>query len=116
MSAPDRDRRHGYRNDRIARAVAETFECELLPALEDPVLQDLRVIAVEVKGLACIHVLLGPGAKPSDREANEVEAALARAEGRLRMELAASLRVKRMPMLRLRYVPLPLWREKGGEA
>jgi hypothetical protein len=30
------------------------------------------------------------------------------------MELASIVRVKRMPVLRLSYIPLPLW-QKGGE-
>ncbi|MCZ7645954.1 MAG: hypothetical protein M5U26_11830 [Planctomycetota bacterium] len=115
MSSPDRAGRRGYRCDRIARAVAETFECELLPGLEDPLLQDLRVMAVDLKSLACIEVVLGPDAEQDSRCPEEVQAALSRVERRLRMELASSIRMKRMPLLRLRYVPLPVFGEKGGQ-
>ena len=90
------------------------MECELLPGLEDPILENLRVIDVEVKSMACIQVIIGPGSAQPLQEACEVEEALARIENRLRMELSGSIRMKRMPLLRLRYVPLPPWAKQGG--
>jgi ribosome-binding factor A len=106
-------RRRGHRDQALRRIVAEAFECELLPSLNDPLLEDLHVIHVEIQNLACIRVLLGPGSLETPRDAQDVEAALQRAENKLRMELASIVRVKRMPVLRLSYIPLPLW-QKGG--
>jgi ribosome-binding factor A len=48
------------------------------------------------------------------RSEADVQAALDRAESWLRSELAGLMRIKRMPVLRLRYVPLPLFRAEGG--
>jgi len=108
-------RRRGYRQEALQRVVAEAFECELLPSLNDPLLQDLHVINVEVHNLACIRVLLGPGSLETPRETEQVEAALKRVENRLRMELASVVRIKRMPVLRLSYIPLPMWKGGGHE-
>ncbi|MBE7465914.1 MAG: hypothetical protein HS116_20760 [Planctomycetes bacterium] len=116
MSSPHHSPRHGYRNVRIAHAVAELFVTDLLPALEDPVLQDLRLVNVEVRSLACIHVWLGPQASAPSHEPHRIEYALSRVERRLRMELAESLRLKRMPMLRLKYLPWHPDARIGGEA
>lgn len=104
--ASDRSDRRGHRTARLEHVVAETLECDLLPSLEDPALQDLHVLHVEVKNLACIRATLRSSqAEPPRPET--VSAALKRVEGRLRSELAQVLRLKRMPELRLAYVPLP---------
>jgi hypothetical protein len=52
-------------------------------------------------------VLLGPGTVETPRKTEDVEVALTRVEDRLRMELASIIRIKRMPVLRLSYIPLP---------
>ncbi|GMV79116.1 MAG: hypothetical protein AMXMBFR7_03000 [Planctomycetota bacterium] len=116
MSSPHDSPRRGYRNDRIAHAVAELFVTGLLPALEDPVLQDLRLVNVEVRSLACIHVWLGPQSSAPSQESHRIEYALSRVERRLRMELAESLRMKRMPVLRLNYLPWHPDARIGGDA
>lgn len=114
MSSHQTDRAgHGHRTARLERVVAETLECELLPSLEDPVLQDLHVLHVEVKNLACIRATLRPSAQALSPEI--VSPALKRVEGRLRSQLAQILRLKRMPELRLSYVPLPLSNEQQPE-
>ena len=117
MSYRNRSERRGYRTDRIERAVAEALECDLLPSLEDPALNDLHVLSVEVKTLACIRVTLAPGPAGKAADAQAVEAALSRVENKLRIELSGILRIKRMPLLRLSYVPLPIgFGQAGGEA
>lgn len=116
MSSRNRSDRRGYRNYRIERAVADALECDLLPSLEDPALSGLHVLRVEVKNLACIRVTLAPGSLPSQNDSDAVRAALSRVENRFRIELAGILCIKRMPLLRLSYVPLPLWPEQGGGA
>lgn len=102
----DRSDRRGHRAARLEHVVAEWLECDLLPSLEDPALQELHVLHVEVKNLACIRATLRSSCAevpPSD----VVNAALKRVEGRFRSQLAELLRLKRMPELRLSYVPLP---------
>ena len=113
MSLPNQGR--GVRCQRIERSVAEVMECELLPSLDDPALSDLHVLGVEVtNNLACVRVMLCPGSAGSPRDAQEIHAALNRVENRLRMELAAILRMKRMPVLRLSFIPLAVWASPGG--
>ncbi len=113
MSLPNEGR--GVRCQRIERAVAEIMECELLPALDDPALNDLHVLSVEVtSNLACVRVALCPGSTGVARDAQEINAALNRVENRLRMELAAMVRMKRVPVLRLSYIPLAIWAQPGG--
>ncbi len=115
MSLPNRGR--GVRCARIERAVAEVLECELLPSLDDPDLADLHVVAVEVtNNLACVRVSVCPGNSGGVRDAEAVSAALSRAENRLRMELAAAVRMKRVPVLRMTFIPLALWNNSGGDA
>jgi hypothetical protein len=117
MSYRNRSEKHGYRTDRIERAAAEALECDLLPSLEDPLLNDLHVLSIEVKTLACIRVTLAPGPAASTADPQAIEAALSRVENKLRIELAGILRIKRMPMLRLTYVPLPIGSQRtGGDA
>ena len=119
MSNDEFPRRRGYRAERIERFVAEAFEYTLLPALEDPRLAGLHVFSVETtNNLACVRVTLRSGSEENELETAEVEAALEKAAPRLRMELAESLRIKRIPLLRLSYLPLPLnfGNEKGGGA
>jgi len=104
--ASERSDRRGHRTARLEHVVAETLECDLLPSLEDPALQDLHVLRVEVKNLACIRATLRSSqAEPSQPDV--VSAALKRVEGRMRSQLAQVLRLKRMPELRLTYAPLP---------
>lgn len=105
-NSSDRSVRRGYRAARLEHVVAESLECDLLPSLEDPALQELHVLHVEVRNLACIRATLRSSlaeVPPSD----VVNAALKRVEGRLRSQLAELLRLKRMPELRLTYIPLP---------
>lgn len=105
----------GFRAAAIESAIAETFETELLPSLLDPVLEDLHVVRVEAAGnLATICVVLAPGTREFAKPSAEVEDALARCRNRLRGELAERVRLKRVPALQLRYLPLPLWERKGG--
>jgi ribosome-binding factor A len=113
MSSRNDSPKHGYRASRLEKSVAEAFETSLLPSLSDPLLQDLHVFSVEVAGtLSCVRVLLVPSQAPAYSE-EDVSAALKRIESRLRAELAEMLRIKRMPHLRLKYLPLPMW--QGGE-
>lgn len=115
MSLPNRGR--GVRCARIERTVAEVMECELLPSLEDPNLTDLHVVGVEVtNNLACVRVSVCPGSTGGPRDANAVCEALIRAENRLRMELAEAVRMKRVPVLRLTFIPLAIWAQPGGDA
>lgn len=113
MSSPNTGR--GVRCARIERTVAEVMECEVLPSLDDPDLRDLHVVGVEVtNNLACVRVSVCPGPSGGPRDAQKVCEALARVENRLRMELAAAVRMKRVPVLRLAYIPLTLWARPGG--
>lgn len=109
--------RRGHRIKRIERAVAEALEFELLPSLEDPTLGDLHVLTIEAtNNFSAVHVVVAPGAGPAqDTNEMEVQAALDRAEGYLRTELAGILRIKRIPVLKLRYVPLPITSGSGAQ-
>ncbi|GEM_PF-4758381 len=105
----------GYRAARIERAVAEAFEYSVLPVLEDPLLADLHVLRVEASAnLATLSITLIPGDLVSGRDAGEVEAALERAQSWLRAELASTVAMKRVPVLKLRYVPFPITGLNGG--
>ena len=85
------------------------MECEILPSFDDPALAGLHVYSVKsAGGLSCLNVLLAPATAEQIKETEVVELALARVEGRVRAELAASLRIKRMPVVKLRYVPLAI--------
>lgn len=97
--------RRGYRAARLERVVAEILDCDLLPSLEDPALQGLSVLHLEIRNMACIHATLRPHDVGADEQA--VRAALSRSEGLLRSQLAQRLCVKRMPELRLHYVAFP---------
>ncbi|HYF51347.1 MAG TPA: ribosome-binding factor A [Planctomycetota bacterium] len=103
----------GHRSERIQRCVFDALEYSILPAMEDPRLAALHVVHVNVtRNLASITVTLAPEAivNPDD----EVQAALDGAEAFVRAELAGYLTIKRMPSLRLKYLPLPL--QTRGEA
>jgi len=114
LSLPNRGR--GVRCARIERTVAEVMECELLPSLEDPDLADLHVVGVEVtNNLACVRVSVCPGSTGGPRDAAAIATALRRAENRLRMELAEAVRMKRVPVLRLTFIPLAIWSQGGGD-
>ena len=79
MSLPNQGR--GFRCNRIERSVAEVMECELLPSLDDPALNDLHVLGVEVtSNLACVRVTLCPGSTGKACDAQEVNQALLRVE------------------------------------
>jgi ribosome-binding factor A len=120
--------KRGYRAERIERTVAETLQFDLLPTLDDPVLKNLHVLRVEVgRNLSSVHVIVARSAdfEQSDVVASEdeVQAALEHAQGFLRSELASVLRIKRMPLLRLRFLPIvidphlhPDDAENGGRA
>lgn len=95
----------GHRAARLERAVFDLLECDLLPSLEDPVLRDLHVLHISVKNLACIEAVLA-ASDGETRDADAVNAALAKAEPWMRREMANGLRIKRMPDLRLRFVPI----------
>ena len=105
MSSRKDSSHRGHRAARIENAVRDILACDLLPSLEDPVLRDLHVLHLSVKNLSCIEAVLA-ACDGESRDAEEVNAALEKAEGRLRRELASSLRIKRMPELRLRFVPI----------
>ncbi|HYG77407.1 MAG TPA: ribosome-binding factor A [Planctomycetota bacterium] len=108
MSTRNRGQRCGHRVERIERAVAEIFNSALLPSLEDPLLADLHVINVEAaSNLARVTITVAP-AISVETNADEVRAALQRAEGYLRQELADALRMKRVPALHLCYLPWPV--------
>jgi ribosome-binding factor A len=94
--------------------VYEALECDLLPSLEDPALANLHVVSVELKNMACIRVTVAPATASTAFTASEIEARLSHAESRLRQELASILRLKRMPLLRLSYLPLPMFQEGGA--
>ena len=103
----------GHRVNRIERAVADALEFDLLPSLQDPLLADLHLISIEASNnLASIHVVVGPSAARVEDPA--IQEALDKATGWLRSELASMLTIKRMPALKLRYVPVPLGRQTGG--
>jgi ribosome-binding factor A len=110
-----------YRTLRIQRAVAEAFELDLLPSLEDPLLSDLHVISVEVTAnLSSARITVGPSVT-TEHSDEDIQHALDKAAAWLRSELASVLRIKRLPALRLRYVRLPLFSMtmngmKGGSA
>jgi ribosome-binding factor A len=108
------ERHRGYRQERLERIVAEALEFELLPALEDPALQNLHVFKVELKNLACIHVLLMPGSPEQLSNVAKIKGALQRAENKLRRDLALIVRMKRMPLLRLNFLPIAPDSGKGG--
>jgi ribosome-binding factor A len=112
MSHHDRGTR-GHRVDRIERAVADALEFDLLPSLQDPLLADLHLISIEASNnLASIQVVVAPSVlRPDDPQIQE---ALDKATGWLRSELASMLTIKRMPALKLRYVPVPLGKTGGG--
>ena len=110
------ERHRGYRQERIERIVAEALEFDLLPALEDPALQGLHVFKIEMKNLACIHVLLVPGSSEQLADVIKIEAALQRVENKLRHDLAAIIRMKRMPLLRLNLLPFVPRQQSGGGA
>ena len=106
----------GFRVAVVERSIAETFESELLPSLQDPLLEDLHVVRVEASGnLVTVCVVLAPGTQDLERQDAEVEAALDRCRNWLRRELSDRVRLKRVPALQLRYLPLPVWEKKGGE-
>ena len=108
MSSENRhSRKQGHRWQRIQHIVADAFNCDLLPSLEDPALQGLQVRRVKVKGLSCIEVQLCH-AHETGCDSFEIESALERASHWLRRELAEVVRLKRTPDLRLIYFPLPL--------
>ncbi len=108
--------KRGYRSLRIERAAADILECEILPSFDDPMLFGLHVFSVNAAGgLACLHVLVAPATAADLKDPETVEAALSKVEGRVRSELAASLRIKRMPVVRLRYVPLAMNEQVGTE-
>lgn len=103
------DVKRSYRSQRIERAAADMLECEILPSFGDPALAGLHVYSVKAAGgLACLNVLVAPGSAGELKDAETVDAALSKVEGRVRSQLAVSLRIKRMPAVRLRYVPLPI--------
>ena len=110
--------KQGYRRQRLERLVAEALEYELLPALDDPLLHDLHVLRVEVLGhLSGLHTIVAPGNDCEANRAEDIQKRLECSQARLRAELAAILRIKRMPTLRLTYVPLHARTDaKGGEA
>jgi ribosome-binding factor A len=105
----------GHRAARIERAVFDILECDLLPSLEDPALRELHVLHIAVKNLACIEAVLA-ASDGETRNAEAVNAALAKAEPWMRRELAGALRIKRMPELRLRFVPIHLGANANGGA
>lgn len=111
MSHQDEAKR-GHRAQRIERVSAEILEFELLPSLENPLLNDLHVLRVEAtRNLAALHVVIVPGPAQSSgvtAPPEEVQAALQSAQDYLRLELASAIRIKRVPLLRLTYLPLPL--------
>lgn len=113
----DFEAKRGHRAERIARTVAELLEYELLPALDNPALEELHVLRVEAShNLASLQVMIVPKRPAPPHAPEEIQTALSSAEGFLRSELAGLLRIKRMPVLRLRYIPLPLYgaAEGGG--
>jgi ribosome-binding factor A len=109
------EKKIGYRRERLERLAAEVLEFDLLPSLNDPLLEDLHILHVEVLGhLSGFHVTLVSGDKAVAAPVEQVQERLRRAQHFLRSELAGCLRIKRMPTLRLTYIPLRLERTKGG--
>ena len=95
------------KNAEVERLAAEVLQCDILPCLSDPQLDGLRVFSVTLAGgLSCLNVLLSPEPETDLKSPDEVNAALSRIEGRVRSELASAMRIKRMPAVRLRYVPV----------
>ena len=115
----EKETKRGHRAQRIERTVAEVLEFEVLPALENPALEELHVLRVEASNnLASLQIVIVPRRKDVPLPPEEIQAALTSAEGFVRSELAGILRIKRMPVIRLRYIPLPLYgaEEHGGGA
>jgi ribosome-binding factor A len=113
--------KRGHRAQRLERVSAEMLEFELLPSLENPLLNDLHVLRVEAAhNLATLHAVIVPGPGAMAGTPDEIQAALDAAENFLRLELAGMLRVKRMPALRITFLPLPLYgntdSQEGGGA
>ena len=116
----DKEEKHGqrgHRAQRIERTVADVLEYEILPALENPALEELHVLRVEASNnLASLQIAIVPQRREVPQPPDEIQAALTSAEGFVRSELAGILRIKRMPVIRLRYIPLPLYGAEGGGA
>jgi len=113
MPSPNEGGR-GFRARRLERIVTEIFETMILPGLTDPLLEELRVANVEISSnLSCIRVVLAFPCRPKlDREA--LSEALKRARPCMTRELCANLRIKRMALLKLSLLPVPVWPEDGA--
>jgi len=102
MFAPAEDRRGERKERQLCRQVHEALGYAL-PALNDEILQDLWVIAVEPAPDAAR--LCAVVEAPRGVAASEVVARLDRAAGLLRRELAQAISRKRTPTLTFRVVP-----------
>jgi hypothetical protein len=59
-------------------------------------------------------VVLAPASSAGALEPEIVRAALKRAEPRVRRDLSEIVRLKRTPVVRLQYLPLPVWADADG--
>ena len=107
----------GFRVASVERLIAEAFESDLLLSLQDPLLEDLHVVRVEAsRNLATVCVVVAPGTDEPARDPDAVRQALDRCRVWLRGQLSDRVRLKRVPALQLRYLPLPIWERQGGGA
>lgn len=108
------DRGRGFRAHRLEHLVFEAIDTNILPGLDDPALEGLRVAHIEITAnLARIHLVLVRTENSGAAEAKLVTEALDRARPRISRELCEQMRIKRMPMLKLSLVTLPA-RSEGG--
>jgi ribosome-binding factor A len=96
MGAPSSERGAWWKTGRLCRQVAESLSLALAGCGEEALLEAAVREVVPLEGGAQLRVTveLASGADPA-----AVLAALSRAQGRLRCEVAASIRRKRVPGL-----------------
>jgi ribosome-binding factor A len=102
----DRPNRAGRKALQLCSQVADTLNLVLGGESADPILQSLQIAEVRpAPDASQLLVLMIPASGSDPASAGEVEAALARAVGWLRTEVAAAITRKRAPQLMFRYVP-----------
>lgn len=96
----------GRKAHQLCAQVADTLSLLFSGETSDEILQSLVVLDVSpAPNAAQLMVTLGAAAGAPVLEASRVEAALARASGWLRSEVAAAITRKRAPRLAFRFVP-----------
>lgn len=96
----------GRKAEQLCAQVADTLSLLITGETSDEILQSLEILDVSPAPSASqLLVLVAPAAGAPPLDASQVEAALSKAAGWLRSEVAAAITRKRAPRLSFRFVP-----------